>query len=123
MSNLTIWDHAFALIVFLAYPVYGKVTIRPALDDILERGEVARISLYKEVILTWMVFAIGVFAMWALFDRNCVVASNRPEPVRLAPVHRRLVAQALPIGIGVGDVFRLHEGQQLCHFVISEPVG
>ncbi len=85
MSNLTFWDHAFALIVFLAYPVYAKVTIRPALDDILERGEVARISQYKEVILTWMVFAICVFAMWVLFDRNWTDLGIRlPDPVPLA---------------------------------------
>lgn len=70
MSNLTLWDHAFALVVFLIYPVYSRITIGAVLEQIRERGERRRISAYQEIIVTWIVFAICVFAMWILFDRD-----------------------------------------------------
>ena len=70
MSNLNLWDHAFALIVFLVFPAYSTLTIKGVLEDIRKRGERGLVSAYKEVILTWIAFAICVAAMWFIFDRE-----------------------------------------------------
>ncbi len=85
MSSLTLWDHAFALIVFLLFPVYSKVTIAGLIEDVRKRGEPARLSAYKEVIVTWIGFAIGVSAMWFLFDREWAELGIRvADPMPLA---------------------------------------
>jgi len=70
MSQLNFWDHAFALIVFLGYPLYSMLTIRSEIQDIQKRGERARLSAYREIILTWMFFAICLIAIWVSFDRD-----------------------------------------------------
>lgn len=94
MLNLSLWDHAFALVVFLVYPVYSFVTIKSALADIRERGERGRISVYKEIILTWIVFSICVFAIWILFDREW------------AELGFRLVsAVPLAVGLAIAAIF------------------
>jgi membrane protease YdiL (CAAX protease family) len=70
MSSLNTWDHVFALIVFLIYPVYAKATFQKTLDAIRDQGETARIASYKQVIMTWAGFASCVLAMWVLLDRD-----------------------------------------------------
>ena len=72
MSNLSTWDHVFALIVFLIYPVHAKATFQKTLDAIRDRGEAKRIASYKQVIMTWGGFAACVLAMWVVFDREWV---------------------------------------------------
>ena len=85
MSSLTLWDHAFALIVFLLFPVYSKLTIAGLIEDIRKRGEPALLSAYKEIIVTWISFAIGVSAMWFLFDREWAELGIRvADPMPLA---------------------------------------
>jgi membrane protease YdiL (CAAX protease family) len=70
MSQLSFWDHAFALIVFLGYPLYSLLTMRGEIQDIQKRGEPARLSIYREIILTWLFFAICLIAIWASLDRD-----------------------------------------------------
>lgn len=85
MSSLTYWDHIFALIVFLIYPVYSKFTFAAVIEDIRKRGEPARIHAYKETVLTWIVFAYCIPAMWYLFDREWADLGVRAaDPVILA---------------------------------------
>lgn len=70
MSQLTLWDHAFAFVVFLLYPVYSMLTVRGAIEDIQKRGEGARIAAYRGVILTWVFFAACLAAIWVFLDRQ-----------------------------------------------------
>ena len=70
MSQLTLWDHAFASLVFVVYPVYSMLTVRGAIQNIRKRGEGARLAAYREVILTWMFFAACLTAIWVFLDRD-----------------------------------------------------
>lgn len=70
MSQLSSWDHAFALIVFVGYPVYSLLTMKGEIQSIRERGEPARLSSYRETILAWLFFAGCLIAMWGLLDRD-----------------------------------------------------
>ena len=44
MSQLTLWDHALAFVVFVVYPVYSMLTVGRAIEDIRKRGEGARLA-------------------------------------------------------------------------------
>lgn len=70
MPTLAFWDHAFAAIVFLIYPVYSWLTIKKTLDRIKAGGEAARIGAYKNVIGTWIIFAILIVALWIWLQRD-----------------------------------------------------
>jgi membrane protease YdiL (CAAX protease family) len=70
MSQLTLWDHAFAFVVFVVYPVYSMLTVGRAIEDIRKRGEGARLAAYRGVILTWMFFAACLAAIWVSLDRD-----------------------------------------------------
>lgn len=69
MPALTPWDHVYALAVFVVFPVYSKFTFARAMQKVRERGEPARLSVYRQVIVTWIAFAGLVLILWWYFDR------------------------------------------------------
>jgi membrane protease YdiL (CAAX protease family) len=83
MNALSLWDHVFAAIVFLIYPAYSWFTIKKTLADIKAGGETAKISAYKEVIGTWIIFAIVVVALWVWQQRDFAdIGFRDPELLR-----------------------------------------
>jgi membrane protease YdiL (CAAX protease family) len=85
MNALSLWDHVFAAIVFLIYPAYSWFTIKKTLADIKAGGESAKISAYKEVIGTWIMFAIVVVALWVWQQRGFTDLGFRdPDIIRSA---------------------------------------
>ena len=85
MTALSLWDHLFAVIVFLIYPAYSWFTIKKTLVDIKAGGESAKISAYKEVIGTWIMFAIVVVALWVWQQRGFTDLGFRdPDIIRSA---------------------------------------
>jgi len=69
MSALSVWDHLFAAVVFVAYPTFSRLTIKSTLRSIAEGGERARLGAYKEIILVWIGFGLCALALWFWFDR------------------------------------------------------
>ncbi len=69
MMNLTLWDHVFALIVFVVFPVYSKLTFERELANLKRAGDAARIKAYKHVIATWIVFSLYVLILWRILER------------------------------------------------------
>ena len=92
MSEVTFWDHGFALLVFVGYPLYSLFTISDDLREIRERGEPARISAYRYTIVTWLLFAACLCLLWAESGREWGAIG-----IRLADSARLAVA----IGISV----------------------
>ncbi len=70
MSGLNVFDHAFALIVFLVFPAYAKMSFQRTIEEIRRRGEAARIETYRHIVVTWLLFAACVVAMWLILDRS-----------------------------------------------------
>lgn len=70
MTSLTPWDHGFAVLVFVIYPVVSGLTIRRTLDRIAAGGEAARIDAYRQVIATWLVFGLYVLGLWFFLGRS-----------------------------------------------------
>ena len=68
--QLTIWDHAFALAVFILLPAYSTRSIRMVLKKIREEGEPARIWAYRQTILTWLSLTVVLLAMWSSLGRD-----------------------------------------------------
>jgi membrane protease YdiL (CAAX protease family) len=77
MTTLTLWDHAFALTVFLVFPVYSRMTIAAVLDTIRSGGEAARVDAYQQVIASWVGFAACVGVLWVFFDRSWALVGIR----------------------------------------------
>lgn len=69
MNELTLWDHLFAALVFVAYPVFARLTIKRTLREISAGGESALIGAYKNIIATWFAFGVFILAFWSLRDR------------------------------------------------------
>lgn len=70
MDALTLWDNAFALVVFLLFPLYSRMTISRALETIRQGGEAIRVAAYQKVIMTWAGFAVCVGLFWVYFGRS-----------------------------------------------------
>lgn len=69
MLKLTIWDHAFVLLVIVIYPIYSAVTIKNVYAALRIGSEGTLISTYKEVIVTFLLFAVSLCAIWVINDR------------------------------------------------------
>ncbi len=69
MINLTLWDHAFALAVFVVFPIYSKLTFEKELASLKRAGDAARIKAYQHVIVTWIVFSLCVLILWRILER------------------------------------------------------
>lgn len=66
---LTVWDHGFAALVFLVYPLYTRLTIKRTLRGIAAGGEAAVLGAYRNVIVTWLLFGVYVIGLWVGYDR------------------------------------------------------
>ena len=85
MSLPGIFDHLYAAVVFVAFPLYARYTFPALVDDIRRRGEPARINGYRHTVLTWIVFACVLLSGWHLFDRSWIELGFRwPPPLALA---------------------------------------
>lgn len=69
MTDLTAWDHLIAALVFVAYPVYARLSFKRTLAAIAAGGEATRVSAYRQIIITWFVFAACVLGFWFYRDR------------------------------------------------------
>jgi membrane protease YdiL (CAAX protease family) len=111
MSNLYIWDHVFAIAVFNVFPIYSKLTIVKVLDDIRERGEIARLRAYRGVIVTWIAFSICVLAGWWYFDRDWAELGIRgAEPLRLALAFAVACVIVAAMAVQLRNLARLSDG-------------
>ena len=70
MSGLSVFDHAFAFIVFLVLPAYARISYQRTIDEIRAHGEPARIATYRHIVVTWLFFAACVVALWLILDRR-----------------------------------------------------
>jgi membrane protease YdiL (CAAX protease family) len=70
MNSLSIWDHAFVAVVFVAYPLYSWLTIKKTLEQIKTGGEAQKISAYKYTMANWVVFAICIAVLWIWLQRD-----------------------------------------------------
>lgn len=66
---LTAFDHAFAALVFVIYPVYSALTIKSTLREIAAGGEAALVGAYRQIIVTWLLFGLLVLGFWFHRDR------------------------------------------------------
>ncbi len=70
MLTLTVWDHLFALIVFVAYPIIAKLNFPTLVKRIRAGGEPARIEAYQRTIATTLAFALLLLGLWIVLDRD-----------------------------------------------------
>ena len=81
----SIWDHLFFLAVFVIFPIYSKLTIKAMLQDIEAKGEAAKVNAYRQVIMTWFMFAIIVLLMWLVLGRSWAdLGIQVADPVRVS---------------------------------------
>lgn len=70
MTILSVWDHLFAIAVFVAYPVIEKLNFPAAMRKVREGGECGKIAVYRQTMLTTAAFAVILGAMWVILGRD-----------------------------------------------------
>ncbi len=129
MAAPGVWDHGFALLVFVAGPLYSLTTIDGVIAHLRRGGERARIDAYKRVVVTWFVFSLCVLALWWLTGRDWADLG-----IRLGDPLRTLVAAAIAgavvaaVVLPVRGIARSPEradelGEQLGDLLVFMPVS
>ena len=67
MHKLTLFDHAFVLIVLIAFPAYSILTVEKVYAQLRRGGE--RVPIYREIIGSWSGFGLLLLVLWISFDR------------------------------------------------------
>ena len=67
---MTLFDHCYVFLVVVAFPVYAKFSFKAVIEEIRRGGEKARQKVYRQTIVTWLMFAALITAFWATTDRS-----------------------------------------------------
>jgi len=70
MNRIALWDHLFALIVFVAYPLIAWRGFKAFVTKVRRFGERAKIAAYKQTILFWDIASIALIAAWIVQERS-----------------------------------------------------
>ena len=85
MSSHTVWDHLFVIVVCFAYPFYVWRSYPAFVKSVRQKGESARVAGYRETIVSWLVFAAALVAIWLVTGRAWAELGFRwGDPLRLA---------------------------------------
>lgn len=80
MSDPGLPDHLYALVVFVLFSIYARVSFPREIEHIRARGEPARVSAYRQVIAIWILFAVVMLAIWWFAGRDWqALGMGRPE--------------------------------------------
>lgn len=125
MAALTPWDHVLALTLFLVFPVYSARSFPKTIRYIREHGEAGRLHVYRQVILTWLGFAVVMLLLWGALGRSWADLGLRGSSPALLAIAllaaalfslvvvlplRKLAREpdgAAKLGDGTGDLFLL----------------
>lgn len=81
----TIWDHLLTAYMVAVFPLYAWKTFPQEAETIRRGGETARIAAYRRTVLSWIVHALLLAALWMAFDRPWGDLGLRPSsPGQLA---------------------------------------
>lgn len=97
MSDLSFWDHAFALLVFIIYPSYSALTVKKTLAKLESAGEPARIAAYRNVIASWVLFSVCLLGLWFWQERDWVDLGFTAAPLGKTMIAVAIAAIAIAI--------------------------
>jgi membrane protease YdiL (CAAX protease family) len=69
MGTLTLWDHLYAISVFIVYPIVAKQTFPALIRKVRQGGEEGKVTAYRHTLLSLAGLAIILGTMWLMLGR------------------------------------------------------